>query len=156
MSKHAIAFCTVVALVLILAAAPAASAQSLTTCRMNYALKGWSLAIKSAQGEGTITCDNGQQANVKITAKGAGLSAGKYEIRDGHGKFSQVSDISELFGSYAAASASAGVEKEAGGLAMTKGNVSLAIAATATPSDLTFSPQHFPLTPRTKQPRPPC
>jgi hypothetical protein len=148
MSKQAIAFCSVLALLLVLAAAPAASAQGLTTCHMNYDLKGWSLAIKSAHGEGTVTCDNGQQADVKITAKGAGLSAGKYEIRDGHGKFSQVSDISELFGSYAAASASAGVEKEAGGLAMTKGNVSLAIAGKGTGFDLSVAVERFTLTPR--------
>ena len=148
MSKQAIAFCSVLALLLVLAAAPAASAQGLTTCHMNYDLKGWSLAIKSAHGEGIVTCDNGQQADVKITAKGGGLSAGRYEIRGGHGKFSQVSDISELFGSYAAASASAGVEKEAGGLAMTKGNVSLAIAGKGTGFDLSVAVERFTLTPR--------
>lgn len=148
MSKQAMAFCSVLALLLVLAAAPAASAQSLTTCHMNYDLKGWSLAIKAAHGEGTITCDNGQQADVKITAKGAGLAAGRYEIRDGHGKFSGVSDVSELFGSYAAASASAGVEKEAEGLAMTKGNVSLALAGKGTGFDLGVAVERFTITPR--------
>jgi hypothetical protein len=146
MTKRGFAFCTVLALLLILAAP--ASAQNLTTCRMSYDLKGWSVVVKAAHGEGTITCDNGQQAYVKITAKGAGLAAGKYAIRDGSGKFSQVSDISELYGSYAAAGASAGVEKAGEALAMTKGSVSLALAGKGTGFDLGVAVERFTLTPR--------
>ena len=75
------------ALALLLLALPASLAAqtstSPTTCRMTYNLRGWSLGLKSATGEGTVTCDNGQTADVRIRAKGAGLSAGKYEIRDG-------------------------------------------------------------------------
>jgi hypothetical protein len=146
MTKRGLAFCAVLALLLLLAVP--ASAQNLTTCRMDYDLKGWSAVVKHAHGAGTITCDNGQQADVVITVKGVGLSAGKYAIRDGHGKFSQVSDISELFGSYAATSAAAGMGKEAEGLAMTNGTVSLALAGKGSGFELSAAVEKFTISPR--------
>jgi hypothetical protein len=147
MTRQGIAFCSLLALLLILAIPASAKSQTLTTCRMDFELKAWSLVVKSATGDGAITCDNGQQAAVKLRAKGAGLAAGKYAVRDGHGKFSQVSDISELFGSYAAASANAGVEKSGEAAAMTKGSVSLALAGKGTGFDLGVSVERFTITP---------
>ena len=151
MSKRAFSLSSVLVLSLLLLALPASAAAQTTTsqitCRMNFNLRGWSLAVKSATGEGTISCDNGQTAEVRIRAKGAGISAGKYEIRDGTGKFSEVSDIRELFGSYAAADVSAGVGKEAGALAMTKGSVHLALAGTGNGFDLGAAVEKFTLTP---------
>ena len=88
------------------AAAPAAAAG--TVCRITYNLKGWSAFYKTAKGKGTITCENGQTANVSLVGKGGGLTAGKSEIRDGDGKFNEVADISELFGTYVQANATAG------------------------------------------------
>lgn len=132
---------------LLLLPASVASQTTSTTCRMSYNLRGWSLGLKSATGEGSISCDNGQTADVKIRAKGAGLSAGKYEIRDGTGKFSAVSDIHELFGSYAAADVSAGVAKEGEALAMTKGDVHLGLAGKGTGFDLGAAVERFTLTP---------
>src|SRR5258708_16086836 len=84
-----------------------------TKCEMKYPLEGWSAFYKVAHGQGTITCDNGQSAKVTLEAKGGGLTAGKYKVRDGIGKFSEVGDISELLGTYVAAAAEAAAVKSA-------------------------------------------
>ena len=39
---------------------------------MTFNLKGWSAFYKTAKGDGTITCSNGQKARVKIKATGGG------------------------------------------------------------------------------------
>ncbi|HLW79462.1 MAG TPA: hypothetical protein VKU44_07660 [Terriglobia bacterium] len=148
MLRRGLTLSSTLALLLLVALPLSAAAQSgQTTCRMNYDLRGWSLGIKSATGEGTITCDNGQTATVKLRAKGAGLTAGKYEIRDGHGKFSGVVDIRDLYGSYAAGNVGAGVEKEGEALAMTKGNVSLALSGKGTGFELSAAVERFTITP---------
>jgi hypothetical protein len=67
-------------------AVSAAHARSTTTeCTMKYNLKGWSAFYKTAAGSGTIRCDNGQKANVHLSARGGGLTAGKTDIRDASG-----------------------------------------------------------------------
>jgi hypothetical protein len=145
MLKRGSIFFSVLALLLLLAWP--ASAAATTTCRMTYDLRGWSLGLKEATGTGTITCDNGQIADVKIRAKGAGLTAGRFAIRDGSGKFSEVSDIGEVFGRYAAADVSAGLHKEGAALAMTKGSVSLALAGKGTGFDLGVAVERFTIRP---------
>jgi hypothetical protein len=117
-----------------------------TKCEMKYTLEGWSAFYKVAHGQGTITCDNGQSARVTLEAKGGGLTAGKYKIRDGLGKFSEVGNISELFGSYVAAAAEAGAVKSATAGAMTKGEVSLALSGTGTGWQLGVSFGKFTIT----------
>jgi hypothetical protein len=119
-----------VASLLVAVAAPAASAT--TKCTMKYSLKEWSAFYKRADGGGTISCDNGQTANVRITARGGGLTAGKGEIRDGKGTFSDVADIKELLGTYVAAEASAGAVKNAGAAVVTKGEVTLGLEGKGT------------------------
>jgi hypothetical protein len=114
-------------------------AAALTKCEMRFTLSGWSLGYKTASGKGTITCDNGETANVSLSAKGGGLTAGKTKIREGYGKFSEVANISELFGGYAQASADAGAVKSSTASAMTKGEVSLALAGRGTGIDLGIS-----------------
>ena len=116
-----------------------ASHAATTLCTMKFTMKGWSAFYSTANGTGSITCDNGQTAQVKLSAKGGGLTAGKSAIRDGAGKFSKVEDISELFGSYAAAAADAGAVNSAGAKAMTKGEVSLALSGTGTGMELGVS-----------------
>ncbi len=116
--------------------APTPAAAAGTVCKMRYSLKGWSAFYKVAHGQGTITCDNGQKATVALSAKGGGLTAGKSEIRDGLGKFSEVSGISELFGTYVQANATAAAGKSAGASAMTKGEVSLALSGKGTGIEL--------------------
>ena len=97
-------------------------------CEMRFSLSGWSAFYKTASGTGTITCNNGQRMNVSIRAKGGGITFGKSSVEDGRGEFSGVHDISELLGSYAGAEAHAGASKSANSQAMTKGEVSLALA----------------------------
>ena len=123
---------------LLLILAPYALAKE-TTCRMRFTLKGWSVFYKTASGSGTITCDNGQRAAVKLEAKGGGLTFGKSEVRDGTGKFSAVSSINELFGTYVSAGADAGAGRSASATAMTKGEVSLALAGKGTGVNVGFA-----------------
>jgi hypothetical protein len=132
----------------LIAAAPAGAKAETTVCRMDYTVKGWSAFYKTSRGSGTITCDNGQTARAKISAKGGGLTAGKSEIRDGHGKFSAVGDIRELFGTYASATAAAGAVKSSEAQALTKGEVSLALAGTGTGVELGVSFGKFKITRR--------
>ena len=108
---------------------PVASAQEASVdCEMSFTMKGWSAFYKTASGTGTIKCSNGQTATVKLSAKGGGLTVGKSSIEDGHGKFSAVHGIDEVFGSYVAAEAHAGAVKSAKAQVMTKGEVSLALS----------------------------
>ena len=126
----------IVALVLSLSLAPAALGGELYDCEMKFELKGWSAFVKKATGSGTVTCENGQSARVRIKVRGGGLTFGKSEILKGKGEISGVKDISEVFGSYASASAHAGVGPSAEATAMTKGEVSLALAGTGRGIDL--------------------
>lgn len=110
-----------------------------TRCRMAFNLKGWSAFYKRAKGKGTITCDNGQTANVTLSSVGGGITFGKHEITDGEGKFTKVEDINQLFGSYATSEAHAGASRSADAQAMTKGKVSLTFTGTGKGYDLGFS-----------------
>jgi hypothetical protein len=140
------------ALLLVAVAAPAASAT--TKCTMKFTLKGWSALYKRADGRGTISCDNGQTAAVKLEARGGGLSAGKGEIRDGEGTFSEVADIKETFGSYVHAEAGAGVVKNAEAAVLTKGEVTLGLTGKGTGWELGISFGKFTITPIPHRERP--
>jgi hypothetical protein len=117
---------------LCLMAAPIASADDMDkkNCDMTYTLKGWSAVYKTAKGEGTITCKSGETAQVEISVKGGGITFGKTEIYNGKAEISGVKSINDIYGSYASASAHAGVVKEGSVEVMTKGSVSLALAGT--------------------------
>src|ERR1700681_4383133 len=125
--------------------APLGAAKT-TKCEMKYTLEGWSAFYKVAHGQGTVTCDNGQSAKVTLEAKGGGLTAGKYKIRDGSGKFSEVGDISEVLGTYVASAAEAGAVKSTTAGAMTKGEVSLALTGKGTGLNLGISFRKFTIT----------
>jgi hypothetical protein len=116
--------------------APASPAWSATKCSLRYSLAGWSALYSTASGSGTATCDNGESARVFLRAKGGGLTAGKSKIIDGSGSFSEVSDISEVFGKYAAAEVHAGVVDSSAAQVVTKGTVSLAFSGTGKGVDL--------------------
>jgi hypothetical protein len=111
----------------------------LVQCTMTFDLKSWSAFFKSSKGEGTITCDNGQTANVRIKAKGGGITFGKSEVIGGSGNFTGARNINELFGSYAQSEAHAGAGKSAAAQALTKGQVSLVLTGTGRGVDLGFS-----------------
>lgn len=126
-----------IVLVGLMAASTARAGDSGTLeCKMTFSLKGWSAFYKTASGTGTITCNNGQSLAVEIDTKGGGITFGKSEIKNGTGKFSAVSKIDDLLGSYAAAEAHAGAVKSSSARAMTKGEVSLAISGTGEGVDI--------------------
>ncbi len=99
-------------------------------CNMKFNLKGWSVFYKTAEGSGRVTCNNGEKTNVKINVTGGGLTFGKMDIQDGNGTFSEVIQIDEIFGTYVAAEAHAGVVKSAQTSVYTKGEISLALTGT--------------------------
>jgi len=99
-------------------------------CHMDFSLKGWSVFYKTAEGNGRVTCSNGQHADVKINVTGGGLSFGKMDILNGKGTFSEVLSIDEIFGGYIAAEAHAGAVKSAQAAVYTKGEISLALTGT--------------------------
>lgn len=99
-------------------------------CHLKFSLSGWSILYKHAEGQGVVTCDNGQQAPVKISVVGGGLTAGKFRIDHGTGDITHVRGIDDVFGDYAQAGAEAGVVKSSQAQVLTKGTVSLALAGT--------------------------
>ena len=114
----------------------AQAADASVSCKLSFTMKGWSAFYKTASGSGTIKCSNGQSMNVKLSAKGGGLTVGKSTIEDGHGEFSGATGINELLGSYVAAEAHAGAVKSSQAQVMTKGEVSLALSGTGRGWDL--------------------
>lgn len=116
--------------------APAAQAAGNIECNLRYDMAGWSLIYKTASGNGTITCDNGTRMPVKIKVKGGGLTVGKSKIVGGTGRFTGAYSPNDLFGTYAAVGAHAGAVRSSGAAAMTKGDISLALAGTGKGWDL--------------------
>lgn len=113
-----------------------ATTASAKDCDMTYTLKGWSAVYKTAKGEGTITCNNGENAQVEISVHGGGLTFGKTEIYNGKAEITGVKSIKEIYGSYGTMAAHAGVVKEGAVEVMTKGNVSIALAGTGSGVDV--------------------
>jgi hypothetical protein len=126
----------------------AQAAEASVNCDLAFNLSGWSLIYKHAEGHGTITCNNGQRANVKIVVIGGGLTAGKYHIDNGKGEISHVHGISDVFGSYAQAGAEAGVVKSSTAQVLTKGTTSLALTGTGEGVNLGVSVGKFTISPR--------
>ena len=129
-------------------AIPAASAAGNVDCTLRFNMSGWSLFYKTASGTGTVTGDNGQSRAVRLSAKGGGITVGKSKIVNGIGEFSGVRSIDEVFGSYAAAEAHAGAAKSSKAQAMTKGDVSLALAGKGQGWDLGIAFGKFTIEPR--------
>ncbi len=142
---------------LVLACATAATVLPVSTasavdagvkCDLRFNLQGWSLIYKHGEGSGTVRCDNGQTARVKITVVGGGITAGKYRINDGKGEISNVRNIRGVFGSYAQAGAEAGIVKSSTAQVLTKGTTSLALAGTGEGVNLGISVGKFTISPR--------
>lgn len=98
-----------------------------TVCHLEFSMSGWSFFYRTAEGSGRITCENGQTSNVHVYSKGGGVTFGRQKIKDGTGRFTEVDDISELFGTYVQGEAHAGAGNSTKASAMTKGTVSLSI-----------------------------
>ncbi|MCB1560246.1 MAG: hypothetical protein KDI75_04000 [Xanthomonadales bacterium] len=127
--KACIPFSAVAAMLLgAVLSAPLAAEGARLDCRLDYDLRGWSLVYKHATGEGKVSCDNGQRMRVTISAKAIGVTAGKWHIDNGRGRFSDIHDIRDVLGSYVQATANAGAGKSGEAQALTKGTVSLALA----------------------------
>ncbi|HEX7349150.1 MAG TPA: hypothetical protein VF264_05840 [Rhodanobacteraceae bacterium] len=106
----------------------ASAAQPDLDCKLTFSLTGWSAVYEHADGHGLVTCANGTRMPVHIRVRGGGLTAGKWRIDDGKGKFTDVYKINDVLGSYAQASANAGVVKSGTAQLLSKGTVSLALA----------------------------
>jgi hypothetical protein len=117
----------------------ASAARAEVRCTMDFSLRGWSAFYKTATGSGRITCDNGQAAMVHIQATGGGLTVGKSKVTNGHGAFSPVEGVSELYGNYAQAEAHAGMGESKTAQVLTKGTVSLELTGSGQGIDLGFS-----------------
>lgn len=128
--------------------APPAYAQGPVDCQLRFNMAGWSIFYKTASGTGTVTCSNGQSRAVSLSAKGGGITVGKSKIVNGIGEFSGVRSIDQVFGSYAAAEAHAGASKSSKAQAMTKGEVSLALAGKGQGWDLGIAFGKFTIEPR--------
>lgn len=124
-------------------AAGSKAVEAKVDCKLKYSLAGWSIIYKHAEGHGTITCDNGQTANVKINVVGGGLTAGKYRIDNGTGDISHVRSINDVFGDYAQAGADAGIVKSGAAQVLTKGTTSLALTGTGEGVNLGISVGKF-------------
>lgn len=122
---------------------PARAADAEVKCHLRFNLSGWSVIYKHAEGSGTVTCDNGQSARVKIRVVGGGLTAGKYHIDNGKGEITHVHGIADVFGDYAQAGAEAGVVKSSQAQVLTKGTTSLALAGTGEGVNLGISVGKF-------------
>lgn len=97
-------------------------------CSLRYSLAGWSAFYKTAKGSGTVSCSDGESMHVRLRIEGGGLTFGKIQITDGHGKFSSVHTITDVLGHYASAEAHAGADRSAHSQVVTNGKVSLALA----------------------------
>jgi hypothetical protein len=113
-----------------ISATGAMAADAELDCKLHYNLKGWSLIYKHTTGSGTVTCSNGQSMHVHVAAKAVGITAGKWHIDDGTGRFTDVHRIGDVLGDYAQGSANAGVAKSAEAQVLSKGPVSLALSGT--------------------------
>lgn len=112
---------------LMMGTAPAAMASGALECRMSFTMSGWSAFYKTSSGDGTVSCNNGERLNVRISAKGGGISFGKTQIDDGQGVFSDVYNIRDVIGGYATAEAHAGAGRSVKAQVVTKGPISLAL-----------------------------
>jgi hypothetical protein len=115
-------------------------------CKLQFSLSTWSAIFKHSEGSGVVTCENGNSMRVSIAAKGVGLTVGKSHIDGGTGRFSDVHQLTDVFGSYAQAEAHAGVVKSGTAQVLTKGEVSLALAGTGEGVDLGVDIGEFTLT----------
>jgi hypothetical protein len=129
-------------------AAPAHAAEANVKCHLDFSLAGWSIIYKHAEGSGTVRCNNGQHAAVKIAVIGGGLTAGKYRIDHGTGDITHVRGIKDVFGDYAQAGAEAGVVKSGIAQVLTKGTTSLALAGNGEGINLGVSVGRFTISPR--------
>ncbi|HEX4619332.1 MAG TPA: hypothetical protein VH135_06355 [Steroidobacteraceae bacterium] len=116
-------------------------------CKLEFTLSGWSAVYSQAEGKGVVTCKDGTSMPVVISAKGAGLTAGKTQVDHGTGKFTHVRTINEVLGRYAQGEAHAGALKSGTVQLLTKGTVSLALEGSGRGIDVGVDVGEFTLKP---------
>jgi hypothetical protein len=126
---------------------PTAASAAFIHCNLTYQISGWSVLYKQYRGTGVVSCSDGSRADVSIVSRGGGITFGRTEI-DGRGRFSEVRELSEVYGTYAAADGHAAAVSAAEGVAMTKGSVSLALSGTGRGFNLGFAFSGFTIRPR--------
>lgn len=129
------------ALVALLAAGPAAAdsheandekSEAIVLCTMRFESSSWGFLLSKGKGEGKVTCDNGQEAEVVMSSTAVGVAAGATKYQNATGKFTNVSDIEDIFGKYDASGAAmaAGGSAGAAGLIKKDGDVKLGMFGT--------------------------
>lgn len=108
----------------------ATAAERDLSCTLKFSSSEWSALYASSEGTGIVTCTGGKSMPVTISTKGLGITAGKWKITDGTGKFTHVYKIDDVLGSYLALSGDVGLVKAGTARVLTKGKVSLALAGT--------------------------
>lgn len=119
------------------------AAQADLDCKLSFTMKGWSAIVKKAEGHGTVTCENGESMPVDLKVVGGGLTAGKWQINDGTGTFTDVHNIRDVLGDYAQGEANIAAVKAGTAQVLTKGEVSLALAGVGQGVDLGLSGAKF-------------
>jgi hypothetical protein len=112
-------------------------------CKLSFSMNGWSAIVKRAEGHGTVTCANGESMPVDLRVVGGGLTAGKWQINDGSGTFTDVHRISDVLGDYAQGEANIAAVKAGTVQVLSKGTVSLALAGVGQGVDLGLSGAKF-------------
>lgn len=128
----------------------ASAAERDLSCQLSFTTTEWSIVFASAAGTGAVTCMNGESMPVIISAKGVGLTAGKWKIEQGRGKFTHVAAIDNVLGSYYGVSANVGVAKSGSAQALTKGKVSLALTGKGEGFDIGIAVSSFTISKRTQ------
>ena len=129
--------------IMAIASIEASAAERDLKCHLTFESKQWSVLYQEAQGSGTVSCKDGSSMLVTIAAKGIGITAGKWKITHGSGTFTKVRSLDDVLGTYASLSADAGLSKAATAQALTKGNVSLALAGTGSGFDVGLAVSGF-------------
>ena len=96
-------------------------------CTLDFSMKGWAVFVSRGSGEGTIHCSDGQSAAVTLSSRGVGLQAGTADLENGHGEFTPVASLEELYGRYLASTRGASAGEGAAVGALVKGEVALGL-----------------------------
>lgn len=109
-----------------------------TACRLDYQTHAWSVFYKNVTGTGTVTCENGERAEVTLQYHGGGITFGVSDL-NGVVRFSQVRDVGEVIGAYFTVEGHAGLVRSVEGRAGTRGPVWISQAGNGRGFDLGFA-----------------
>jgi hypothetical protein len=103
-------------------AIPGAAQADFTSCQLEFETHAWSFFYKNVTGTGTVTCENGDRADVTIRYHGGGVTFGVADLK-GIARFSQVRGVNEVMGAYGTVEGHAGFSGSVTGRAGTRGPV---------------------------------